>query len=177
MTQSLFSCRICGGMALRPGEASAYARKICYIAGMEPLTRRLTVVGAVILCGAVAGVALGDFAAGPGGGRLPDVQAALGLATEPATPEAPEADTVLAARSGPASYHCEGCDAGLHNEVTLEDGAFPEVEPLPPYQPETSQPAAAAPVTAPRVQVPSITLPVLEPGSAIAQPQPPATPR
>ncbi|OJY68117.1 MAG: hypothetical protein BGP16_14710 [Sphingobium sp. 66-54] len=158
--------------------ADAFARKICYIAGMQPIARRLIVVGAVILCGAGAGVALGDFVAGPGGSRLPGMEEAMGLAgglasdlVTPADPAA--ADASFAARSGPASYSCEGCDAKLHNEVALDDGAFADVEPLPPYQPEQAalvSPVAPAPAAAPRVQVPAITLPIVGTAAGSASP-------
>lgn len=164
--------------------AGAFARKICYIAGMQPIARRLIVVGAVILCGAGAGVALGDFAAGPGESRLPGMEEAMGLAGglasdlgAPAEPAA--ADASFAARPGPASYSCEGCDAKLHNEAALDDDAFADVEPLPPYRPEKAvlaQPVVPAPAAAPRVQVPAITLPVVGAGPSSSSGPPDALP-
>jgi len=156
--------------------AGAFAREICYIAGMQPIARRLIVVGAVILCGAGAGIALGDFAAGPGERRLPGVEEAMGLASDLVTPDEPAAaHASFAAGSAPASYSCEGCDAKLHNEAALDDGMLADVEPLPPYRPEQAalvQSAVPVPVPAapPRVQVPAITLPVGGTGAGPASP-------
>lgn len=160
--------------------AGAFARKICYIAGMQPIARRLIVVGAVILCGAGAGVALGDFAAGPGESRLPGMEEAMGLATDLVAPDDPAtADASFAARSGPTSYSCEGCDAKLHNEMALDDSAFADVEPLPPYRPEQAalvQPVAPVPVATPRLPVPAITLPVAGTAPAATSGTPDALP-
>lgn len=158
-----------------------FAREICYIAFMQPIARRLIVVAAVLLSGAAAGVALGDFAAGSRDSYLPGVDAAMGLAAGFVAPaDSVSADPVRPALSGPSSYSCEGCDAKLHNEMLLEDGAFADSEPLPPYQPVEAalpQPPLARPAVAPAVpvQVPAITLPVLKSAATARSTPEPAT--
>jgi len=145
---------------------------------MQPITRRLIVVSAVILCGAAVGVALGDFAARPGESRLTGVSDVVGQASDLVLPSEPAvAEPSLAIRAGPNSYHCEGCDAKLPGETALEESALADIAPLPPYQPEqVALPPPIPPPPAPRVQVPAIILPGVGGGAARPTSPPSATP-
>ncbi len=146
---------------------------------MKVIARRLTVIGAVALSGAAAGVALGDFVARPGMSR----PSAMDMTTEAAGARFDDPlDPVALARParaapvGPSSYSCEGCDARLHDDMMADDAiSFADVEPLPAYRPEEGmvpelplQQEAA--VTGPRVQVPSIMLSGVE-GSTAGAPK------
>ncbi|HWJ70491.1 MAG TPA: hypothetical protein VNS79_10640 [Sphingobium sp.] len=144
---------------------------------MQHIVRRLIVIGAVVMSGAAAGVALGDFVARPGPGRPPDVAAAPAPAARFDDPLDPvvAAAPVRAASVGPSSYSCEGCDARLHEDEVAGEAAFADVEPLPAYRPQEDvvperPPVRQAAVT-PRVQVPGITLPGIDAGNGPAAAQ------
>lgn len=148
---------------------------------MRKLGRQLIVMGAVVLSGAGVGIALGAFAVQSGPSRSPGgderALAAPGfddpLNSVVASPSAPLTP------AGPASYSCQGCDAGLHDDIVADEAA--DVPPLADYRPEEGivpeQPVrqAAAP---PRVPVPRILLPESPParGAAGGQKSSPTAP-
>ncbi|MBN8829691.1 MAG: hypothetical protein J0G94_03475 [Sphingomonadales bacterium] len=119
---------------------------------MQVAARRLIVISAISLFGATVGIVLGNFAAGgtgpKGGEELAEYSAFLAIAGNASrSDEEDRAD--FAARSGPTSYHCEGCDAALYNDMTAAPLA--EVEPLPAYQAQDAPvPPEGAAVLAPR---------------------------
>ena len=112
---------------------------------MQVMSRRLLVIGAIALAGGMSGLTLGNFVAGgerkSGAEELAAfVQSnafeAAGVADDPAL-----IDPVMRARTGPTSYECQGCDAGLHARDDVVD--LSPVEMMPPYDPyaETEPPA------------------------------------
>lgn len=131
---------------------------------MKIIARRMIVIGAIAISGAATGVALGDFAARPGPGRAPAVDETVTARFDDPLDPVAVARPAMAASAGPTSYHCEGCDAGLHDDLVTEDAAsFADVEPLPLYRPEAGmvpEPPVRqeAAVVAPPVQVPGIML-------------------
>lgn len=124
--------------------------------------RRLIVISAISVFGATAGVALGNFAAGGSGSRgaseFADYSAFLAIGDD--APDAGEDKADFAARTGPSSYHCEGCDASLYNDMI--DGQVAELLPLPAYH---TQDAPLPPVEPPMVREGAVVAPA------------PATPR
>jgi|GEM_PF-2947322 len=106
---------------------------------MQVAVRRLIVVGAISLGGTVAGLALGNFAAGgtrmSGEQELAVYRSFFGEGDATASVE-DEADTSVAMRDGPSSYTCQGCDAKLYSDTVSADASIAATEPLPPYVPE-----------------------------------------
>ena len=104
---------------------------------MQVVTRRLLVICAIALGGAMSGLALGNFVAVSERRSGADALAAFvqSNAFEAAAVEdgAAFADPVTVSRSGPTSYDCQGCDAGLHARNDSVD--LSPVEPMPPYDP------------------------------------------
>ena len=112
---------------------------------MQVMSRRLLVFGAIALAGGMSGLALGNFVAGGERKSGADELASFvesnafeeaGMADDPAF-----ADPVTVARTGPTSYDCQGCDAGLHARDDAVD--LSPVEMMPPYDPyaDTEPPA------------------------------------
>lgn len=97
---------------------------------MRPAARNLALVGAVSLSGVLGGVVLGNFVV-----RNEQVSGAEELAAYFSQREEASTEDDLAAevppRSGPTSYHCDGCDARLHEPAISEP---PDYSPLPPYE-------------------------------------------
>jgi len=154
-----------GGCAKRiPHEAvdqlpfSALSAESCKLSGsvvreiMQVLTRRLLVISAIALGGGLSGLALGNFVAGgerrSGADELAAfVQSNAFEASEMAEDRA-FADPVRVSPTGPTSYDCQGCDAGLHARNDSVD--LSPVEPMPPYDPY----ADAEPPVRPRARTP-----------------------
>lgn len=128
---------------------------------MEPLARRLLVVGAIAVAGIGAGLALGSFVAGvPERGRAQAV-AGVDTATVPAGQANDQTALTPLHDAAPQRYSCQGCDAGLHNDMI--PGNAGDLAPLPPYSPEEhvlmpppdTGPVAPAPSPAPPLKLPS----------------------
>jgi len=128
----------------------------------------MLVIGAIALVGGGAGVSLGSFVAGAperaGAGNAS--VAAVDLGTFPA---GKVEDRVAVPRDlAPRGYSCEGCDAGLHNDmVALDDGIL---APLPPYHSEDKVllplPDAPTPdMKSPPTATVSAPLPKVQPGT------------
>ena len=104
---------------------------------MQVVTRRLLVICAIALGGGMSGLALGNFVAGSERRSGADELAAFvqSNAFEATAVEdgAAFADPVTVSRTGPTSYDCQGCDAGLHARNDVVD--LSPVEPMPPYDP------------------------------------------
>ena len=119
---------------------------------MQVAARRLVVISAISLFGATVGIVLGNFAAGgtgpKGAEELAEYSAFLAITGNASqSDDGDKAD--FAARSGPSSYHCEGCDAALYNDMTADQVA--EVQPLPAYQAQDAPvPLEGAAVLVPR---------------------------
>ena len=119
---------------------------------MQVMTRRLLVISAIALGGGMTGLALGNFVAGSERRSGADELAAFvqsnafeaaGVEDDPAF-----ADPVTASRTGPTSYDCQGCDAGLHARDDSVD--LSPVEPMPPYDPYADE----EPPVRPRARTP-----------------------
>lgn len=104
------------------------------------MLRRLIIVGAIALCGAAAGVAVGNFAAGgqgrqSGAEELANYSSAF-KADEPAKAD-PTDDPGFAQRAGPSSYDCKGCDSHAYNDMMpAGDYAPAQTDPIPAYRVE-----------------------------------------
>lgn len=101
---------------------------------MKPMARNLTMAGVVLLLGASGGIMLGNFVAGSNRVSGADELAAYFSASSDSPGDTIEDEHMsgLATRSGPTSYHCDGCDAGLHKEPEVPEPA--DYLPLPPYE-------------------------------------------
>lgn len=124
---------------------------------MNVVARRLIVIGIIAASGTAAGLALGNFVAGPEtfGRRgmnesdLMDINASMVPDEEAVTGSAGFAD-----RPGPSSYNCVGCDAHPYNEATPDSGAI-DTAPMPPYQSEDAPlPTGTGQVTGTTSRVP-----------------------
>lgn len=120
---------------------------------MQVAMRRLIIVGAIAVGGAVAGLALGNFVSG--GPKMTGLEelSAYNSMFEASDNGASDADaqTGFAARSGPNSYQCEGCDARLHNDMMPAGASEADTTPLPPYRSDDAAvplPPAAVPASA-----------------------------
>lgn len=104
---------------------------------MQVMTRRLLVISAIALGGGMSGLALGNFVAGSERTSGADELASFVQSSnsqDAAMLEDPAfANPASAAPTGPTSYDCKGCDAGLHARDDVVD--LSPVEPMPPYDP------------------------------------------
>ena len=110
---------------------------------MEPLARRLIVVGAIAAAGIGAGLALGSFVAGVPERVVTRASAGAAAATFPAGRVSDQTALAPLPATAPQSYSCQGCDAGLHNDMI--PGNLSDLAPLPPYQPEPYVPLPPLP--------------------------------
>jgi len=127
---------------------------------MHTSVRTLGFVGAILLLGGVAGVTLGNFVTAGGADNKTGAEelaaywSEAGLGDDEPTFEDRQ-PTALATRNGPTSYHCEGCDSGLHRVPEYLETLPADYAPLPPYEAvdlkDLTRPRAAA-----RAEVPSI---------------------
>jgi hypothetical protein len=104
---------------------------------MQVTTRRVLVISAIAIGGALSGLAIGNFVAG--GPKL-DGASALANYSDLFAPDNAvgssdvSADDGFAAEAGPSNYQCQGCDAHLTNDMV--NGNAAETEPLPPDVPD-----------------------------------------
>lgn len=143
---------------------------------MEPLVRRLIVVGAIAAAGIGAGLALGSFVSGVPERAVTRAGAGADAATFPAGRATDQTALAPLPAAAPQSYSCQGCDAGLHNDMI--PGNLSDLAPLPPYQPEPyvplppmPPPDARATPPAPLPSVP-VTAPKLPAEASASRPQP-----
>ena len=132
---------------------------------MNPLARRLLVVAVIALVGGGAGLALGSFVAnGPGrSGAGNDDEMTIDGGTVPAgNPDDQPVLPPAAQLASPEGYSCQGCDAGLHNDMIL--GNESALAPMPPYHsedrlllPEPAPQPASTPPAAPALKLPPET--------------------
>jgi hypothetical protein len=123
---------------------------------MKPMAGNLAIAGAVLLCGAIGGVTLGNFVAA--GGRMSGAEELATYFSDSGAPGSSGEDELPAnpmPHSGPTSYECEGCDAKLHPEPKVPDVA--DYLPLPAYEvldlpvpPRREEPSVTPPVATPR---------------------------
>ena len=111
---------------------------------MQVMTRRLLVISAIALGGGMTGLALGNFVAGSertsGAQELASFVQSSNAQDAAMLDDPPFASPASAAPTGPTSYDCKGCDAGLHTHDDVVD--LSPVEPMPPYDPYAdSEPA------------------------------------
>ena len=104
---------------------------------MQVMTRRLLVISAIALGGGMTGLALGNFVAGSerrsGADELAGFVQSNAFEASEVAEDSAFADPVTVSRTGPTSYDCQGCDAGLHARNDVVD--LSPVEPMPPYDP------------------------------------------
>ena len=137
--------------------------------GMKPLVRRLLIVAAIAIVGGGAGLALGSFVAG-GPSREAAALNDLDLNLDDGTIPAGNARDMAAAppplrADAPQNYLCQGCDAGLHNDMV--PGNESALAPLPPYHPQEG-------VIVPVVSLPDGTMPSATPSAPPARTRPTA---
>jgi hypothetical protein len=117
---------------------------------MQVAKRRLIVVSAIAIGGALAGLMLGNFVAGAPKITGMDELAAYNAMFD-SMEETPATEVVsrrsFSERDGPTSYHCEGCDARRYDDRI--EAAAADTTPLPPYQPEEPVALSAVPMTPP----------------------------
>jgi hypothetical protein len=108
---------------------------------MQVTTRRVLVISAIAIGGALSGLAIGHFVAGgprlDGGSELANYSALFTGGNAAGSTDG-QGDDGFAAEAGPSNYQCQGCDAHLTNDMV--NGNAAETEPLPPDVPDDAAP-------------------------------------